>query len=399
MAYLVYATNFFHYKNWDSTLGGWISYFVALLIFWIFINTYKKIYYKSVFSHVIVFLIFVPILQTFSKVMIYHESLYDERGLYTQLIAFLFFYIFQAKQIKEKDVVRAITIVGFVVFFIQICQVLNPSSAVFGVYRPDDLDHGREIAEERNNLYRFRLGTDFITIFCFYYYWGALQKKYSLKKLCLFVIFAISLYMYLTRQLMFISLLAICCTFLFVKKTKIKIWKVILVALVMGLLFYQYASAVFGELVERTLREMDDSNIRVLAATYYWERITENPVFFLIGHGPINELLYLQEYYKFFTNDVGFIGEWFLYGLLWLILYGYILFLILKKYAHLIPLYIKLFAFGTFLNSIMIFPYRTSYEFFIWTVVLYIASLYVDKQVQLGTDTTHNEILNNNTSI
>lgn len=413
MAFLVYATNFFQYKNWDYTLGGWSSYFVALIILYVFFITHRRITYKSVFSHVIVLLMLVPLLQTFSKVFIYHESVYDERGLYTQLITFFFFYIFQAKQIEEKDLVKAITIVGFIVFFIQIWQVLNPHSAVFGVYRPDDLDHGREMAEERNHLYRYRLGTDFITLFCFYYSWGALQNKYSLKRLCMFAIFAISLYLYLTRQLMFVSLLAIFCTFIFNKNLKIKLWKVILVILVVGLLFYQFASAVFGDLIERTLKELDDTNIRVLAAAYYWEGITESPIVFLIGHGPINELLYLQEYYEFYTSDVGLIGEWFLYGLLWLILYGYILFLVLKKYADQLPLYIKLFVFGTSLNSIMIFPYRYSYEFFIWTVVLYIVSLYVDEdpiyepisdetlidQPSQSIPEIENEILSNDTSI
>ena len=378
IAFLVYATQFFYYVNWNLTLAGRVSYLIAGILLCLFLSGNRKRTYKSAFHHVIVLLMVIPLLQTFTKVLIYRESLFDEKELYTQLITFLFFFIFQAKQIREEDLIKAITIVGLIVFFIQIWQISDPHSAVFGVYRPDDLDHGREMAEERNNLYRFRLGTAFITLFCFYYYWGALQKKFSQKNLCMFVFFTISIYLYLTRQLMVASMFAIFCTFIFLKKSKIKIWKIFLVGTVVGLLVYQYASAVFGELIEKTLKELDDTNIRVLAAAYFWERITENPIVFLIGHGPIDDLLYLQEYYGFYTNDVGLIGEWFLYGLLWLILYGYILFLVLKKYADMIPLYIKLFVFGTSLNSIMVFPYRSSYEFFIWAVVLYIASLYVD---------------------
>lgn len=76
-------------------------------------------------------------------------------------------------------------------------------------------------------------------------------------------------------------------------------------------------------------------------------------------------------------RDIGIIGEMYHYGFLWVLMYGYMLYLILWKYRKLLPIYIKMYVFGTSVNSLFIFPYRMGMEFMIWSSVLYIASLYI----------------------
>ena len=38
---------------------------------------------------------------------------------------------------------------------------------------------------------------------------------------------------------------------------------------------------------------------------------------------------------------------------------------------------IKLFLIGTSINSILVFPYRSPYEYFVWISVLYICSIHI----------------------
>ena len=85
----------------------------------------------------------------------------------------------------------------------------------------------------------------------------------------------------------------------------------------------------------------------------------------------------MKENYMIVVTDIGIIGQWFIYGLIWIILYVFMVFNIVIRYRKKIPLYIRLFVIGTFINSAWIFPYRREYEFFIWTVVLYISSIYI----------------------
>ena len=324
----------------------------------------------------------IPLLQTISKSYIYNESLYDERHLFASLFTFLLFFVFRSRKIREKDIVLSITIIGLVIFIIQVWQQLYPNYAVFGVYTSDTWERGKDIAEERDNMYRFRLGTTFITLFCFYYYWDILQRKYSFLNLCMFIFFSISIYLYLTRQILFASILTISFSFIFVKSKSKNKWRMILAILFVNILLFSYYSSLFGALIEKTVEESDESNIRVIASVFFWNKIIENPIMFMIGHGHINDMINWQIIYDIYHTDVGIIGEWFLYGCLWVALYIYTLFLVLYKYSDAIPLYIKLFVFGTSINSIMIFPYRTMYEYYIWVMMLYITSLYVDKKRQ-----------------
>ena len=81
-------------------------------------------------------------------------------------------------------------------------------------------------------------------------------------------------------------------------------------------------------------------------------------------------------------SDIGFIGEGFLYGIPWIILYFIVLYKYVIVYRNQLPPYIRLYFFGTFINSIMIFPYRSNIEAFVWLIALYIGGLYINNNKQ-----------------
>ena len=167
------------------------------------------------------------------------------------------------------------------------------------------------------------------------------------------------------------------CSYLFIKNTKARVVSIMLIG-ILSLVLLQYSSELFKELFNRTKTELVSMNVRVISTGFYWEKICENPITFLFGNG---HPTLLSKWAKkgLFPSDIGLIGEMFYYGILWIILYLYTVYLILVKYGKRLPLYIKLFVFGTFTNSIMIFPYRNDAEYFVWTTILYLASLYLGR--------------------
>lgn len=152
-----------------------------------------------------------------------------------------------------------------------------------------------------------------------------------------------------------------------------KIWQTVLFGIA-AILMFLLGDLLFGELIEFTKNESFEGNIRDLTFAYYWGRDTESIEAFLFGHGLSKDIEMMKENYMLVVTDIGIIGQWFIFGVLWIIVYFYTLFRMLIKERKRVPLYVKLFLLGTFINSFWIFPYRREYEFFIWTIVLYLTS-------------------------
>jgi len=302
-------------------------------------------------------------------------SLYDERKFLPALSAFLFYYLYNIAKARERDIVNMFTAIALCIFGIQVFQVIYPEMAVFGIYDDEIRQSRHAIAEMRNGIYRFRLETYFFTLFCLYYYWNRLCAKPALRDIVLFCVFLTSTYLYLTRQIMIASVVTLACSYFFIKKTKAKIFSVLMIGL-LGFVLLQYSDELFRKLFAQTKTEINAGNIRVITAGFYWEKICEGPIAFLFGNGHPVQLSKWSER-VLHPSDIGLIGEMFHYGALWIVFYFYTVYLVLAKHGKKLPLYIKLFVFGTFTNSIMIFPYRNGGEYFVWATVLYIASLYI----------------------
>lgn len=387
IAFLIYSTQFFHYKFWNPAIAVRFSYFIYAFLFLWFYKSKNAWNNSFALTNIVKALIFFSLPCLFSKTLIAGESLVDEREYFMGIVTFFFYFIFCSKEINERTIINILTTSGILIFAIQVLQQMSPSSAVFGVYNPDIMEwQVDDVAEIRNGLYRFRLGSYMISVFCFYYYWQRLLDKFNMINLLFFGMFAVSVYLYLTRQIMFACIITILLSSFFTKDSRVKVWMLLLGGIVLFVL-YQYSSVLFGDLFEQTQDENTRDNIRILSLGFYWEQIADDFICSIIGHGHISELNVWKSLYGFYTSDIGIIGEWFLYGLGWCILYLFTLYLLLIKYAKLLPLYVKLFVFGTSINAIMIFPYTSPYAYFVWISILYISSIYIAERKDLIVNT------------
>ena len=181
---------------------------------------------------------------------------------------------------------------------------------------------------------------------------------------------------------MFACIITLVYSFFLNKKGKSKAFILILIFIAC---LYSFYDILFSSLAEQTSEDNTDDNIRLLAATYFWEESLKTPFTFLfgIGKGTGNSLLaQIQEIqtsvYRFYISDVGFIGEIYERGLVYVLTSYYLLYKIFIRLKNIIPTYIRMFTLFTGLMSIMIFPFIGFYQILVWAMLLYISDLHIN---------------------
>lgn len=148
---------------------------------------------------------------------------------------------------------------------------------------------------------------------------------------------------------------------------------------IMCIIIYNFSTLLFGEMFESTREESTSDNIRLIAANFFFSQSSNSFAQFLLGNGHPRELRYWGEMFGVWPTDVGFIGELFIYGICWVLLYFYQVWLVLIKYKNKTPMYLKLFVLATFLDSFMIFVYAYEFGMLVWTTVLYLLSININR--------------------
>ena len=376
---IILTTRFFNYSNWNPTWAGWCSYFVyGYLAVLVYNNRAYVRRIKSPLSKWVKLYIGLHLPCLITLLIVHGQSPMTEKGMIFSLMLFLFFYYYYLHNTSESAIIRIFTSVGLFIFAIQAVQQFFPGMAAFGVFNPKLDDSTEIIAEVRNGLYRYRLSGIFFALFCLYYYWAQLLNKTTAKSTLLFLVFLASMYLFLTRQIIFATLVTLALSSFFATNKKRRF--IMLVTTIMFIVaLFAYSEVLFGELISKTHEQMSEDDIRMIAFSVYWERIISNPLTFLFGNGHPAEFNYLQEELRLFTSDIGFVGQMYHYGVLWVLFYLYTLYVMLIRYRKTIPLYVKLFLFGTAINSIMVFPCSSPNEYFIWASIMYICSLHISK--------------------
>lgn len=376
---IIFTTRFFNYSNWNPTWAGWCSYFVyGYLALSVYNNRAYVRRIKSPLSKWVKLYIGLHLPCLITLLIVHGQNPMEEKGMFFSLILFLFFYYYYLHNTPESVIIRIFTCVGLFIFAIQAVQQFFPGAAAFGVFNPE-LDNSTEIiAEVRNGLYRYRLSGIFFVLFCLYYYWSQFLNKATTKNTLLFLIFLASMYLFLTRQIIFATLVTLALSSFFATNKKRRFIMLVTTITFIAVMF-AYSDVLFGELISKTHEQMSEDDVRILALATYWDRIISNPLTFLFGNGHPAEFNYLQEELRLFTSDIGFVGQMYHYGVLWVLFYFYTLYVMLIRYRKAIPLYVKLFLFGTAINSIMAFPCSAPNEYFIWASIMYICSLYINR--------------------
>lgn len=298
-------------------------------------------------------------------------------------LIFLLYFILHRYKVSEAAILRFFLLYAVIIATIQIVQQITYPHAYFGVASAQDMfENGtNESAELRNGLWRFRIGSNgYFTVPIIFSVWVWLKRKYDRNLGMIFLLLCASIYLTLTRQVMLACVLTLFMAFFVDRKLRFR--DVALCITLMIALYLAY-DALWGALAEKTADEANEDNIRVLAATYFWEESTRSPLTLLFGYGEqyqgsrYGQLYnYQTQVLKFFVSDVGFVGQIYTYGLPYVIA-SYLL--MTRMFFHRrkqIPVYIRLFVIFCTIMSPMIFPFAGVVKG-VWAMLLYVSDLHI----------------------
>lgn len=377
----IVLSNGFAYEEWTPWWGR--RYYLISIGFVVVLSILKIKKFKQINTELhneIKALIVIPFLSIITTVLYYGESVSGVIETLSMYFLFLLFYIFKIYKIKETTLVNVLVLLSFFIFFIQVYQQFYPELAIFGTPNRYSIladETNYRAVEIRNDLYRYRIGMYGVSGFSVMFFWEKLIKSRGITSFLFFVITLSSLYLYLSRQVIFASLITLLLTSLIIGgSNNKKFWSAIIIILSVSLI-YNYADVLFGNLVKMSIQESKESNIRILASGFFMEKTFVSPLTFLFGNGYPSIIIMWKIMFGFYTNDVGIIGQFFHYGILWILLYIRILYILLIKYKHLVPFYIQLIAINTIIQSFMIFPYNNAMNIILWAIILYIAEIHI----------------------
>ncbi len=368
----IFTTHFFAYANWNSTYAGWASYLIYGWILYKVLIGRKHTIGKYLFQKEFLLLYILHFFSFVSLASIYGDPISKYYQLIVPWSIFLLYFFFHKYDFKEKTFIKVFVLIALITFVIQVVQILYPNTVYFGI------DEEREL-ETRNGILRYRLDVCFyFTIFSVLYYWSKFVQQRKILYLILFFIFFVSIYLYLARQILFVVLVTIILSSLYSSAGRNVKKALFFFALILAYILYMKADQLIDEFVSKTMDDLDEDYVRYSSAIFFFTKAIQSPYTILFGNGTPSIESYWQEIYGYYTVDVGIIGEFFHYGILPILMYLYIVYLLLKKYAQFIPLYLKLFVLCIFIDTVLIHPFQTQYFALVWISVVYMSELYIN---------------------
>lgn len=366
--FVLLESHLLNYRYWSSFFS--LEFLRILPVVFLFFYMLKRLSFlkkKDVEKKYVFALSFFPLITIVLKLF------YDGSSGITisscMSLSFLVYFVFSYYDIDEKTILRFFSVIAIITALIQIFQQFFPEQAYFH----SGVGHG-----VRNGLHRFFVGNNKIQIFCMLLFWTKLIKKVTIPDIFGFLLCFASMYLYLTRQIMVASIATMAISFLFVDNKKAKIYG-FCITLAIGVVLFVYSEVLFKNFIDMTSENTYSSDIRMEGVSFFLKQTMDNPVQFVFGHGYTRkEELWMSN--GFYASDIGFVGEMFHYGIVWIVLYFLMLYKHLFVFRKKIPHYITLYFIATGLISIMIFPYRNAVDAVLWSSILYISSLYINKK-------------------
>lgn len=299
-----------------------------------------------------------------------------------------FFLIFYRFQFTEKRIITILAIVSIITVIIQIVQQVEPMLTVFGDPTGENL--GETIMNgERNGIMRLFVGCYLLQMLMLFFFWCKFMQTFRIHWAVLTGLLVYSVYMYLTKQILISVMLTLAVSFFMLQGKRIKAIALVIMVVLGGILLV-FWDDLFGEMIQDSKDDSFSHAIRFEFIGFIMQYFITHPVQAIFGHGFSIPLIQEWIHKLYHLSDIGLFGEAFTYGWPWSLAYLYVAFRIFVTYRNKIPLYIKLYIMSTGIISIFIFPYRNRIEMYTWISMIYICSLYIDKD---------EESINNNTDI
>jgi hypothetical protein len=261
-----------------------------------------------------IFLIFIEVfVSMFTAFLSFNQhvgiSLYAQRDIYF----YLFYFTLHALKIEKKDLMRILILFGFLYFILYLIQYL--------AYPAEILDIPMRIERGTIRIYLEGAGYAMISYFmCLQIFYSTNKIKY----LIFSIIFILPIVLFGTRSGLATLLVGTLVQLILSKKVKSKALIVFLVILSVIPVIYFFQDIFSGVIKAQKVENAQGSeNIRILAAQFFLTKLPPNTMAYITGIGAPSErsslgqlTTMLSEKYGFYLVDVGIIGNYITYGVL-----------------------------------------------------------------------------------
>lgn len=353
---------------------------LAGLVLIVIFNSHILIKKGLIFKNYIHFFIWIPLLSVLGAYLYHDQAPNLSLLLLRSNLFWLLYFVLHIFNISKKQVISLLIFIGLVWIFLTIVQQFTYPSYFF--YSRDD-----EIKSVyRAGIYRFMISGRQYGLFLllyFFYKFLTTSKFYNL----LFVFIGIAGFFYYgTRQF---ALAAAACMVIsiFFLQGRAK-WKYLLFAAVCAIVVINFKDYLFGNYIEMTNEQLEyGDNIRILSANFFLHDYWPGWGAKIIGNGPAHiasdygkEMYWINTFMRYFRSDVGVIGAYNQFGILYVI---NIILINIKglriKFLNSKDKYLKLFFFNSIILLIVNQPYASEGIIPFYCLTLYL----IDKSIRV----------------
>jgi hypothetical protein len=282
---------------------------------------------------------------------------------------YLLYFLLHSIRIRPDELERLLVLMGIFFLFAYFFQYIIYPTIIFGV----------RAGVERGTVRIFLPGGSFAA-FMFYFF---LQKTFTSDKK--FYVILCLLYLAVpilqgTRSAIANLLLGTLIFILFNKQVKSKMVVMTLMLIASVLVFFIFQDIIMNLIhVSESQAAQEDDDIRVRSAKFFLYEFSPTKLNYWIGNGESHmahaygmRVYYYKAFYGFYQSDVGIIGEYSKYGILWIIC----VFLIARKLfiSRIAPqyIYMKFYTLNLMFDLFLGGAFSRSYDIVVITSILYI---------------------------
>ncbi|MDA3780763.1 MAG: hypothetical protein PF487_11175 [Bacteroidales bacterium] len=317
---LLISIRFWSFQGISDKIYDIIDMFVILFMFFEVLKFSPVLRKKNLpFKINVNLFIFLPLLSTVGAYYYHDQSYYLSLLVLRSNFFWLFYYLLHIYGVPINKLIKMLLYIGVVWALINIIQQFTyPIYFFFARLIDGDIEY-------RAGVYRFMINRSHYGIFLLLY---SAFKFYSTRKgkyLFYITLSLVGIYFLGTRQVTFA---AIICLFLlgFLHKGNIKVLTIAFTIIIASLFFY-YRTQLFGQYIQMTSSQLDEDYIRILAGDFYLNRFWPDEIVSkIIGNGKENglseygkKMWYIYDNLHFYRNDVGIIGAFNMFGILYVI--------------------------------------------------------------------------------
>lgn len=345
------------------------------------INNISLTRYRN--TKIIYFLFFTVFLSVISSYLVHYQNplhtLISQRNIY----AFVFLLSLYYLQPSIKDISKFFTIITLCTIAIWFIAKTNPFIIAFSEVRKENLLNyydGDGISVVGNK----------IVLAYLYYKLGTLNyKKIDIKDVIIIMLLFIFLILYQNRSTLIGIIIAFLYIFYVIKINPIKkIITFLILSCIIIPITYHFLSDIIDSLILESQTQLQDTDYARIRELDFFVFNNTNPIAFIFGNGiPSSfseygqKILYLREHQGLYADDIGMLGMWYDFGLLFV---GIFIYVIIKILFNDYPLFLKLLCLHILIIP-TIFHCWKGEGIILFSLILYLFSFYNSKNSKLCT--------------